>query len=120
MNLCHCQEWHYSDAGFNPILGFMGLKKYLKKDQKVSQETTKPHHLTQNSSECQKTKKRARRKVTGMNSQLIDRHTPAFYFPIANTHVRFGSRMQTIMMLQVLIKQTLRTCPKQSTTMQLF
>lgn len=53
MNLCHCQERHCSNAGFNPILVFMGLKKYLI----ASQEATKPHQLIQNSFMCHKRKK---------------------------------------------------------------
>jgi len=46
-----------------------------------------------------------------MNSLLIDGHTPALHFPITNTHVCFGSSIQTNRTLQVLIKQALRTCP---------
>lgn len=115
MKLCHCQEWHCSNAVFNPILVFMGLKMYLI----ASQETTKPHQLIQNSFMCHKRKK-PRQKVTSMNFLLIDRHTPALHFPISNTHVRFGSRIQTNTMLWVLIKQTLKMCPKRSATRQLF
>lgn len=85
MKLCQCQEWHCSNAGFNPILSFTGLIKYLI----ASQEATKPHQLIQNSVMCHKRKKKEKpktsAKIPGTNSLLIDRNTPALHFPITNT-----------------------------------